>query len=64
MLVESPLSFVSFLSEMGKRVANLSSLNLFFLGERAASIPSYVPMTVAKKFAKERQENLDDPEGL
>ena len=35
-----------------------------FWGERAASTPSYVPMTVAKKFAKERQENLDDPEGI
>ena len=63
MLVESPLSFVSFLRKW-KTGSEFVQPEFVFLGERAASIPSYVPMTVAKKFAKERQENLDDPEGI
>ena len=61
MLVESPLSFVSFYGN-GKRVANLSSLNLFF-GRTAASIPSYVPDDCCEKICKGKTGEFDDPEG-
>ena len=63
MLVESPLSFVSFLRKW-KTGSEFVQPEFVFCNERVATISSYVPMTIAKKLAKERQEGLDDPEGI
>lgn len=63
MLVESPLSFVSFLRKW-KTGSEFVQPEFVFFNERVATISSYVPMTIAKKLAKERQEGLDDPEGI